>query len=498
VTKVGDSRVGLVGFPSVGKSTLLNKLTGTFSEVASYEFTTLTCIPGVIRYRGAKIQLLDLPGIIEGAKDGKGRGRQVISTARTCSLILIVLDALKPITHKRLIEHELEGFGIRLNKEPPKITFKRKERGGVSFASTVQTTHLDLETVTQILKEYRISSADVRMQGDYTDEDLIDVIEGNRIYIPCIYVCNKIDQITLEELELLDRMPHYCPVSAHQMWNMDGLLEMIWEYLDLVRIYTKPKGLNPDYNEPVILPRRSSTVEDFCNRIHKLLIKQFKYALVWGISAKHRPQRVGREHQLDDEDVVRCVRCWQHAHGAARAADARLRRRCKSSRSEACRCACCAVLRPVVTCAHGTTTIDDLSAAGGAAPVMRSDCRFTACCQRMCTTCLRRNPCPKTRRARPAALLTRVADVITAVRGDFAPLHALSRLPNLQKNGCLCDRRAGGRLLRHVPLQRRGGRCARRRVRLQGVLPGRRFRCADGQRRRGALQGARGARGRSG
>ncbi|CAH8304360.1 unnamed protein product [Eruca vesicaria subsp. sativa] len=107
VTKSGDSRVGLVGFPSVGKSTLLNKLTGTFSEVASYEFTTLTCIPGVITYRGAKIQLLDLPGIIEGAKDGKGRGRQVISTARTCNCILIVLDAIKPITHKRLIEKEL-------------------------------------------------------------------------------------------------------------------------------------------------------------------------------------------------------------------------------------------------------------------------------------------------------------------------------------------------------------------------------------------------------
>ncbi|KAK2444930.1 Thioredoxin superfamily protein [Trifolium repens] len=57
VTKSGDARVGLVGFPSVGKSTLLNKLTGTFSEVASYEFATLTCIPGVITYRGAKIQV---------------------------------------------------------------------------------------------------------------------------------------------------------------------------------------------------------------------------------------------------------------------------------------------------------------------------------------------------------------------------------------------------------------------------------------------------------
>jgi small GTP-binding protein len=105
VNKVGDARVGFVGFPSVGKSTLLTKLTGTHSEAAAYEFTTLTAVPGIVRYRGAKIQMLDLPGIIEGAKDGKGRGRQVISTARTCNLILIVLDCLKPLTHKKLIEH---------------------------------------------------------------------------------------------------------------------------------------------------------------------------------------------------------------------------------------------------------------------------------------------------------------------------------------------------------------------------------------------------------
>jgi len=156
VSKVGDSRVGLVGFPSVGKSTLLNKLTGTFSEVADYEFTTLTCIPGMIRHNGAKIQLLDLPGIIEGAKDGKGRGRQVISTARTCNLILIVLDAQKPLTHKRLIEHEMEGFGIRLNKEPPNITVKKKEKGGLNFQTTEKDSLLDLEAVEGILKEYAL------------------------------------------------------------------------------------------------------------------------------------------------------------------------------------------------------------------------------------------------------------------------------------------------------------------------------------------------------
>ena len=80
-------------------------ITGTFSKIAAYEFTTLTCIPGVLQYKGSKIQLLDLPGIIEGAKDGKGRGKQVIAVGRTCNLIIIVLDSTRPMQHKRIIEH---------------------------------------------------------------------------------------------------------------------------------------------------------------------------------------------------------------------------------------------------------------------------------------------------------------------------------------------------------------------------------------------------------
>lgn len=58
VAKTGDARIGFVGFPSVGKSTLLSNLAGVYSEVAAYEFTTLTTVPGVIRYKGAKIQVL--------------------------------------------------------------------------------------------------------------------------------------------------------------------------------------------------------------------------------------------------------------------------------------------------------------------------------------------------------------------------------------------------------------------------------------------------------
>lgn len=73
------------------------------------------------------------------------------------------------------------------------------------------------------------------MRGDHDVDDLVDVIEGNRIYTPCLYVLNKIDQITLEELEVIDRMDNYVPICAYHEWNLDGVLEAVWDKLDLIR-----------------------------------------------------------------------------------------------------------------------------------------------------------------------------------------------------------------------------------------------------------------------
>ena len=126
VGKHGDARVALVGFPSVGKSTLLSEMTETESNAQAYAFTTVTAIPGNIHYMGATIQMLDLPGIIEGAAYGKGRGRQVISAAKTSDLILLMLDATKGDVQKQLLLDELYLVGIRVNRKPPnvKITVK--------------------------------------------------------------------------------------------------------------------------------------------------------------------------------------------------------------------------------------------------------------------------------------------------------------------------------------------------------------------------------------
>ena len=131
----------------------------------------------------------------------------------------------------------------------------------------------------------------------------------DRVYIPAIYVMNKIDQISIEELDIVSRIPHNCPISAHHSWNLDGLLECIWDHLDLIRLYTKPKGQIPDYNAPVIVRRSPQpTVEAFCNRIHRQMVRKLKYAWVWGSSVKHQPQKIGKDHLLEDEDVIQIVK----------------------------------------------------------------------------------------------------------------------------------------------------------------------------------------------
>ncbi|SCZ99343.1 BZ3500_MvSof-1268-A1-R1_Chr3-1g05958 [Microbotryum saponariae] len=332
VARTGIASVGFVGFPSVGKSSLMSGLTGTESIAADYEFTTLTTVPGTLQVHGAPIQILDLPGIIEGAKDGKGRGRQVIAVARTCNLIFIVLDVLKPLGDKSIIENELEGFGIRLGKKPPAITVKKKEKGGIAISNTVPLTHIDSDEIKAVLAEYKMSNADVALRCDPTLDEFIDVVEGGRVYIPVVYVLNKIDAISIEELDLLYKIPNSVPISAREWLNIDELIETMWEKLDLVRIYTKPKGKQPDYSSPVVLKRARCSVEgrssdhrpvryaamrlaeahfafwtgtDFCNSIHKDISKQLKYAMVYGSSVKHsRGQRCGLDHILADEDVV--------------------------------------------------------------------------------------------------------------------------------------------------------------------------------------------------
>ena len=145
---------------------------------------------------------------------------------------------------------------------------------------------------------------------DCSIDEFIDVVEGNRKYVRCLYVYNKIDMTSIEEVRRISATPHSVVVSCHMKLNLDMFKEMLWEYLGLVRVYTKPRGKKPDFEDPLVLTdgRHGTTVEAACKQVHRSLLVSFDYAMVWGTSVKHTPQRVGLSHVLHDEDVIQIVK----------------------------------------------------------------------------------------------------------------------------------------------------------------------------------------------
>ena len=307
VKKAGHATVALVGLPSVGKSTLLNRLTDAESEVASYYFTTLKVIPGVMIFQGAKIQILDMPGLVDGAAKGKGRGREVISVARSADLLLLMVDVYN--YDLDILIKELGKGGIRLNQSPPDVYIKRKDRGGVNISSTVKQTNMDEEFIAAIFREYGYINADIVIREDITEDRLIDSIAKNRVYIPAIVVLNKIDLVGKEDLTKIEKdltgMPNSV-ISAKDGMGLDELRKRIYNALDFIRIYMKPQGKKVDYNEPLVI-KRDSSVGDVCDIIHRTFRKRFRYANIWGNSAKFPGQTVGMRHTLKEGDVITIV-----------------------------------------------------------------------------------------------------------------------------------------------------------------------------------------------
>lgn len=300
IKKGGDATVVLAGFPSVGKSTLLNKLTNAQSKVGTYDFTTLNVIPGVMEYRGARFQILDIPGMIGGASSGKGRGREVLSVVRAADLILLIVDVFN-LQQLDVLKNELYEVGIRLDKKPVDVKINKRGAGGISVSSTVKLTKIGENTIEAILNEYRIHNADVVVREDVTLDELLDAVAGNRIYIPSLTLLNKID---LVRGEYLNEVRKKCiPISAEDGINLEVVKQAMFEKLEFIRIYLKPQDGDADLNRPMIVVK-GSRVGDICDRMHSKMREDFRYAKVTGSSVKFKNQRVGLEHVLRDGDVL--------------------------------------------------------------------------------------------------------------------------------------------------------------------------------------------------
>ncbi|MAH33462.1 GTP-binding protein [archaeon] len=303
VRKTGDGTVVLLGFPSVGKSTLLNALTNANSPVGAYAFTTLTVIPGTLNHKHAKIQILDVPGIVHGAAAGTGRGKEVLAVIRNADLVLFLVDVFHP-EHYEAMQNEVYDADVRINQTAPDVKIVKTARGGINIGTTVKLTKIDKKTIESMLKEFRINNATIVIREDISADQLIDVVEGNKVYIRGLVVLNKMDMVKKEELDKVKGKisPDVC-ISAEKNINIEELMELIYKKLRIIRIYLKEYNKKADLVEPMIM-WENSTLKDLCLKMHKDFSEKFKFARIWG-SSKFPGQHITKlNYELKDKDIV--------------------------------------------------------------------------------------------------------------------------------------------------------------------------------------------------
>lgn len=303
VKKTGDGTAILIGFPSVGKSTLLNAITRAESKTGGYDFTTIDIIPGLLFYKNAKIQILDIPGVIEGAAHGKGLGKRVLAAARVADLIIILLD-IKNLKEYDVIQKEMYDAGFRLNQQRPDVKIIKTSKGGVNISTTVKKLSLQEETTKAILNEFRLINTDILIRESINEDQLIDCIKDNRLYIPSLVVINKVDSVDDKILKKAkEKFKDALFISAKKKSNLEKFKDEIFKRLGLIRIYMKKPGREADVKEPLII-KKDSTIEDLCLKVHKEFLNRFKFARIWGKSSKFPGQKFNLKHKLEDEDVL--------------------------------------------------------------------------------------------------------------------------------------------------------------------------------------------------
>lgn len=252
IEKQGAGQVTLVGYPNVGKSSLVAALTRAQPKIAAFPFTTTLPLAGMMPYRNILIQLVDTPPL-----SAEGAPPELLNTLRGADLLLIVLD----MSSDECLE-QIEGT----------LSFLQKKK--------------------------------VIQEKGKTDTE--DITPENLKYIPYLVVANKYDlPASKENMEILKELwptLSFFSVSAEEKAKLNSLKEGIYTGLNIIRVYTKAPGKQPDLQTPFVL-KKGDTVLDLAYNIHRDFPELFKNARVWG-SAKFEGQTVAREYILAEGDVV--------------------------------------------------------------------------------------------------------------------------------------------------------------------------------------------------
>jgi small GTP-binding protein len=250
IDKEGAGRVAVIGAPNVGKSALIAALTNATPKISEYPMTTWLPTPGMMPYEDIKVQLIDTPPLTKEHSES-----ELFNLIKVSNLALLLID--------------LQGFPFE-----------------------------QVEDSLEILAQHKI--APIQRKEMYADI-------MNMTFIPFILVVNKSDTKNFADdykvfCDLLEEQCIKITISTKTRENLEELKNLIYEKLQIMRIYSKKPGKSPEMNAPFVL-NIGSTLEEFAAKVHKDFISDLKSARIWG-KGVFDGQQVGRDHVLNDGDVV--------------------------------------------------------------------------------------------------------------------------------------------------------------------------------------------------
>jgi hypothetical protein len=250
IDREGAAQVVLIGPPNSGKSSLVDRLTNASPEVAEFPHSTWKPTPGMAPFQNIQFQLVDTPPITRDYVDP-----WMADLIRRCDIVVVVLDLHKDPLHQ-------------------------------------------FEEILSILRDLRIFP-----EGDSVPAGL----KKPPVIKKTLVLINKVDSAPdVEDYEIFKALWEgklsCVDVSSRTGHHLEQFVGVVFEMADIIRVFSKPPGKDPDLNQPFVLPR-GSTLEELAGKIHKEFVTRLKFARIWG-EGVYDGQMIQRDHVLHDGDVV--------------------------------------------------------------------------------------------------------------------------------------------------------------------------------------------------
>lgn len=300
--KTGAAQVAVLGLAKVGKTSLMEKLTNMRVKTGGYLGVSAV---GMMPYEDVKIQLVELPAHVFSEKCREG-----VDALRQMDALMIVLDGAQDVEQQlKLILGKLNENDITILKPPPNIEVKVESnlKNGPVIQLAGRLLNCTIQDVRGLLLQNGLKNVKMMLNGEVSFDEIVEFMLGwKKSYKPALILVNEPRPHGAVNASTLKRIAPNVPwmeISYEANSGLEKVSATLFKQLSIIRVYTREPGEKGPIGPPFTL-KKGAKISDLARVIHSDVLRNFKYAKIWGPSSKYPGEKVGLNHELLDKDVV--------------------------------------------------------------------------------------------------------------------------------------------------------------------------------------------------